>query len=161
MTIWMLIDATEHFKDKKGHYCILKGSKGIREFGRIEENEFLLIYDTGKKQLNKIYKVTGKNYLNKCIKMSYIDKLDEPIEYKELKKCISALENKRKPASKLKYNTNPILRNRAILTINTNDWEKLRGILIEKNHRFSELIRLLVPSLENMPKRQHFNLTEN
>ena len=136
--VWLLIDAENYFKDKQESYGIKKGNKGIQEHtNNIHNNELLLIYDVSRKQIEQIYMVTDDGVYETDrdeyplgIGVSYVDRLDTPISFEEMKRLL--------PNSEFVKDHH----RRAIGSITPNEWRILREYLLENNHRFLNLLRL-------------------
>ena len=137
--IWLLIDSENYFDKEQEDYGIKKGSKGIQEHANdIHRNDFLLIYDVSRQRIEQIYKVTEEDVYETDyddyplgIGISYIDRLDNPISFEEMKRLL--------PNSEYVKDS----RRRAIGIITSNEWRKLREHLLKNNRRFSDLRQLL------------------
>jgi len=134
---WLLIDAENYFDEEQEDYGIKKGSKGIQEHANdIHWNDFLFIYNVSRQQIEQIYIVTEEVYKTDDddyplrFGILYIDRLDNPISFEEIKRLL--------PDSEYVKDSH----RRAIGSITSNEFDRLRDHLLENNRRFSELVRL-------------------
>jgi len=98
------------------------------------KKEFLLVYRTPSQSVDQIYRVTNRWYptnrvgFPKAIGVEFVEKLDIPLTFKEMKNLTPNLEYVRDPM------------NRAIGEIKPNEWKILKNYIIKYNSHLSEII---------------------
>lgn len=98
------------------------------------KKEFLLVYRTPSKSVDQIYRVTNRWYptnrvgFPKAIGVEFVEKLDIPLTFKEMKTLTPNLEYVRDPM------------NRAIGEIKPNEWKILKDYTIKYNPHLNGII---------------------
>lgn len=96
--------------------------------------EFLLVYRTPSQSVDQIYKVTNRWYptnradFPKAIGVEFVEKLDIPLTFKEMKTLTPNLEYVRDPM------------NKAIGEIKPNEWKILKDYIIKYNPHLNGII---------------------
>ncbi len=141
--MWTLVDSEHYFDEERTSYAIKKGSKGIVQCAfDIKLNDFIFIYDRSRQQIEQIYRVTETAHpldddkYPISIGISFVDKIDVPIAYEDMERLNPKSKYKKRQPS---YVDDPTHRAIAKIT-NQDDYKRF---LLEKNNRFSELVRLL------------------
>ena len=98
------------------------------------KKEFLLVYRTPSQSVDQIYRVTNRWYptnrvgFPKAIGVEFVEKLDIPLTFKEMKTLTPNLEYVRDPM------------NKAIGEIKPNEWKILKDYIIKYNPHLNGII---------------------